>query len=136
MRREGFYTTGSEIDPTKPFKLPFLPGERVRHLADGEIAIVCTIVVMPHGCLIECTSNESHGVWHFAIESIGDDCSQECREVWEFPYGWGEKLAHRLNGKVGIVSGYRISERGMCVRMAWSDESWEWHPFCELEEPQ
>ena len=34
------FTTGSEIDWSKPFLIPFLPGEKVRHRASGVVGVV------------------------------------------------------------------------------------------------
>jgi hypothetical protein len=140
MRREGWQSTGTEIDAAKPFKAPFFPGERVRHLANGDIGIVCTIIVLPQGCLIECDWGAPEGhrdVWHFVIESMGgDDDRHDWRDKWESPYAWGDRVVHRTNcDSVGVVNGFRISERGLGVRVSWSSERWEWHTLCELEDP-
>jgi hypothetical protein len=126
----------AEIDWSKPFRLPFSPGEKVRHRADGAIGILSSIVVYPRGCMVECAwePGATHSDWHFAVESVGEDDHHGCPSIWEFPWPWGHKVAHRADGKIGVIDGYRIAERGISCRVTWRVDYWDWHSLCELEE--
>lgn len=130
------FTTGSEIDWSKPFLIPFLPGEKVRHRASGDVGVVLGIVVTPASCMVDVsfTQEADHVVSHLALESADGDDGLDGRTLWEFPWPWGHAVVHRADGKRAIVTGYRINERGIDVHVSLNPTTWGWCSLYELNE--
>ena len=85
---------GQPIDATKPLRLPFVPGERVRHAVDFTAGIVTDLTVGPSVILVSVeweTDNEQYSV-PWSLHSAAEEPSAFPAEV-SFPWDWGQRLS-------------------------------------------
>ena len=95
------------------------------------------MVFTPTGCTVEVSWGPSQDElnWHFALErhyGHDEDDDHTPSQSRDLPLGMGPAVRHRANRDAGVVTGYRICERGICVRVAWGPDQCDWHHLCEL----
>ena len=126
------------FDFLTPVRFPFCIGQLVRHRADSESR---GVVVWLGASLCGCVVGVSWGpvgddvAWHFVLEAHYDDDEADHvpdRNI-ELPFEFGARVRHRAKDDDGVVTGYRICERGVSVRVAWSADHWDLHDLCEIE---
>ncbi len=129
------------LDFLTPVRFPFRIGQLVKHRGDSESR---GVVVWLGASLCGCVVGVSWGpvgddvAWHFVLEAHYEDDEAEHipdRSI-ELPYEFGARVRHRAKDEDGVVTGYRICERGVNVRVAWSAGHWDLHDVCEIEPKQ
>jgi hypothetical protein len=126
------------VGTPKQAKFPFELGQMVGHRASSESrGIVTAIVTVPAGCNIEVTWGPgSVDVFpHFVLEQhhLDEGADAYAQRSHELPYEWGRRVQHRVDATVGVVTGYRVCERGPMVRVSWDPDTSGWYQLCELE---
>ncbi len=128
------------FDLSVPVKFPFEIGQLVKHRGcDEGKGVVTAMILCPNGCVVEVSwgPGQIEHEWHFALErhyGINDDDEYEASFSHSLPWEFGTEARHRGHLRErGIVTGYKLSERGVLVRMSWGADRWDWHYLCELD---
>ena len=66
---------------------------------------------------------------HYDSEDA-DDRGPSHSDLSTFP--WGTRVLHLTEPGFGIVTGHRVAEWGLQVRVQWDSEQYGWHQLCEL----
>ena len=124
------------FDLSTRVRFPFEIGQLVKHRAAAEsCGVVTGFGLDPTGCVVgvSWSPDVEAWEWHFALEHCsGDEDEFVPSALHTLPFAWGESVRHRASHERGAVTGYRVSERGAMIRVAWSASKWDWHHFCEL----
>jgi hypothetical protein len=128
----------TDFNMIKPVRFPFEVGQMVSHRAEPDSrGVVVALVFTPTGCTVEVSWGPSHDElnWHFSLERHSghdEDDDHTPSQSRDFPWAWGQRVRHRANRDAGVVTGYRICERGISARVAWAPDQCDWHDLCEL----
>jgi hypothetical protein len=121
-----------EARPGMRMRLPFRLGDRVRHdCAHGNEAIVVAVTVFPHDIAVYVSAGLGEESW-CSPESISG-CEEPRYSMVAFPFLFGEQVKHRADGRIGIVTGFKVACRGVEVQVSWAHDKSDWHAVCEFE---
>ena len=117
---------------------PFEVGDLVAHRAEtGTRGVVTSLMFAPTTTEVQVSwgPGQDEIVSHLVLErhydsEDADDRGPSHSDLSTFP--WGTQVLHLTEPGFGIVTGHRVAEWGLQVRVQWDSEQYGWHQLCEL----